>query len=172
MVACTAKPICIGLQPSGKSWRRQRPRSPVNRPRKRSDGRLYVRRLPERSRWSADPAHSHARCLFSGDQHVERLPRLGHVSDARRQFADAVARMSRSKDHRNTRPTGSSPRAPDQCRCDLGAGPHRMSCPAGKQVLGPSVSPAFSTIIPSHVGGGHIPDTAYTACGADVRILQ
>jgi len=25
---------------------------------------------------------------------------------------------------------------------------------------------------PSHVGGGHIPDTAYTACGADVQILH
>ena len=57
VVACTAKPISIGLQPSGKSWRHQRPRSPVNRPRKRSDGRLYVRRLPERSRWPANAAH-------------------------------------------------------------------------------------------------------------------
>jgi hypothetical protein len=55
MVACTAKPISIGLQPSGKSWRHQRPHSPVNRPRKRSDGRLHVRRLPERSRWPAKP---------------------------------------------------------------------------------------------------------------------
>src|SRR6266576_3246440 len=54
MVACTAKPISIGLQPSGKSWRHQRPRSPVNRPRKRSDARLHVRRLPERSRWRGD----------------------------------------------------------------------------------------------------------------------
>jgi hypothetical protein len=33
-VACTAKPISIGLQPSGKSWRHQRPRSPANRPKK------------------------------------------------------------------------------------------------------------------------------------------
>jgi hypothetical protein len=45
MVACTAKPISIGLQPSGKSWRHQRPRSPVNRPRKRSDAPLHVRKL-------------------------------------------------------------------------------------------------------------------------------
>jgi hypothetical protein len=35
-----------------------------------------------------------------------------------------------------------------------------------------NVSPAISAIIPSHVGGYHIPDIAYTACGADVRILQ
>ena len=35
-----------------------------------------------------------------------------------------------------------------------------------------NVSPAISAIIPSHVGGRHIPDNAYTACGADVRILQ
>jgi hypothetical protein len=34
------------------------------------------------------------------------------------------------------------------------------------------LSPAISAITPSHVGGPHIPDTAYTACGADVRILQ
>jgi hypothetical protein len=27
-------------------------------------------------------------------------------------------------------------------------------------------------VIPSHVGGRHIADTAYTACGAAVRILQ
>jgi hypothetical protein len=57
MVACTAKPISIGLQPSGKSLRHQRPRSPVNQPRKRSDGRLHVRRLSERSRWPANAAH-------------------------------------------------------------------------------------------------------------------
>jgi hypothetical protein len=56
MVACTAKPISIGLQPSEKSWRHQRLRSPVNRPRKRSDGHLYVLRLPERSRWPANAA--------------------------------------------------------------------------------------------------------------------
>ena len=31
---------------------------------------------------------------------------------------------------------------------------------------------AIAAIIPSHVGGCHIPDTAYTACGADVRILR
>ena len=55
---------------------------------------------------------------------------------------------------------------------DLGTVPHRMSCPAGREALGPSVSPAISTITPSHVGGGHIPDTAYTARGADVQILQ
>jgi hypothetical protein len=57
MVACTAKPISIGLQPSAKSWRHQRPRSPLNRPRKRSDGRLHVRRPPERSRSPANGAH-------------------------------------------------------------------------------------------------------------------
>ena len=61
MVACTAKPISIGLRPSGKSWRQprsptnrrrksekswrhQRPRSPPNRPGKRGAGRLHVRR--------------------------------------------------------------------------------------------------------------------------------
>src|SRR5215831_13636088 len=65
MVACTATPISIGLQPSGKSWRHQRPRSPVNRPRKRSDGRLYVRRLPERSRWPANAAHHPASRFMS-----------------------------------------------------------------------------------------------------------
>jgi hypothetical protein len=57
MVACTAKPISIGLQPSGKSWRHQRPRSPANRPLKRHPGRLHVRRPPERSRWPANAAH-------------------------------------------------------------------------------------------------------------------
>src|SRR5262249_44078303 len=31
---------------------------------------------------------------------------------------------------------------------------------------------AISAIIPSHSGGRHIPDTAYTAYGTDVRILQ
>jgi hypothetical protein len=35
-----------------------------------------------------------------------------------------------------------------------------------------NVSPAIWAIIPSHLGGRHIPDTAYSACGADVRILQ
>ena len=57
MVACTATPISIGLQPSGKSWRHQRPRSPANRSRKRSAGRLHVRRSRERSRWPANAAH-------------------------------------------------------------------------------------------------------------------
>jgi hypothetical protein len=35
-----------------------------------------------------------------------------------------------------------------------------------------SFSPSSRAVIPSHVGGRHIPDTAYTACDADVRILQ
>src|SRR5262249_48146039 len=81
MVACTAKPISIGLQPSGKSWRHQRPRSPVNRARKRGDGRLYVRRLPECSRWPANATH-HPEMLTACSatiQNVERLPRLGHL---------------------------------------------------------------------------------------------
>jgi hypothetical protein len=60
MVACTAKPLSIGLRRSGKSWRHQRLGSPANRPRKRSAGRLHVRRPPERSRWPANAAH-HAR---------------------------------------------------------------------------------------------------------------
>jgi hypothetical protein len=34
--------------------------------------------------------------LFGGNQNGERLPRLGHASDTRRRFADALARMSRS----------------------------------------------------------------------------
>ena len=54
MASCTAKPISIGLRPSGKSWRHQRPRSQANRPGKRSDGRLHVLRPPERSRSPAN----------------------------------------------------------------------------------------------------------------------
>jgi hypothetical protein len=42
--------------------------------------------------------------LFGGNQNGERLPRLGHASDTRRKFADALARMSRSEDHRKKRP--------------------------------------------------------------------
>ena len=49
MASSTVKPISIGLRLSGKSWRHQRPRSHANRPRKRSDGRLHVRKPPERS---------------------------------------------------------------------------------------------------------------------------
>ena len=44
MAMCTAKPISIGLRPSGKSWRHRRPRSPANPPRKRCAGRLHVRK--------------------------------------------------------------------------------------------------------------------------------
>jgi hypothetical protein len=36
----------------------------------------------------------------------------------------------------------------------------------------PELLAFLSAVIPSHVGGRHIPDTAYTACDADVRILQ
>jgi hypothetical protein len=99
MTACTAKPISIGFRPNGKSWRHQRPRSPTNQLQKRSDGRLHVRRPPERSRRT-----SHPRCqrLFGGDQHVERLPRLGHVTDTGRDrgafgmFSPAVLRRPAS----------------------------------------------------------------------------
>src|SRR5262249_58620552 len=42
--------------------------------------------------------------LFGGDQHVERLPRLGHVSDAGREFTDALPRISRGEDHGKKRP--------------------------------------------------------------------
>jgi hypothetical protein len=34
------------------------------------------------------------------NQHVERLRRLAHVSYTRGEFAEALARMSRSEDHR------------------------------------------------------------------------
>src|SRR5207248_11689364 len=37
--------------------------------------------------------------LFSGDQQVERLPWLGHVTDAGRQVADVLARMSGGENH-------------------------------------------------------------------------
>jgi hypothetical protein len=40
--------------------------------------------------------------LFGGDQHVERLPRLGHVSDTGWK-TDALAWMLRSEDHRKKR---------------------------------------------------------------------
>jgi hypothetical protein len=45
-------------------------------------------------------------------QNVERLPRLGHVSDTERKFADALARMSRSEDHRKKRPDRFSDKEP------------------------------------------------------------
>ena len=48
----------------------------------------------------------------------------------------------------------------------------RASDSASVAWWGVLVSPAISAIIPSRGGGRHIPDTAYTACGADVRILQ
>jgi hypothetical protein len=53
MAMCMAKPIGIGLRPSGKSWRHRRPRSPDNPPRKRSAGRLYVRKPPRALRGPA-----------------------------------------------------------------------------------------------------------------------
>ena len=43
-------------------------------------------------------------CLFSGDQHVERLPGLGDIVDTERKITDALARKSRGKDHRKKRP--------------------------------------------------------------------
>ena len=43
-------------------------------------------------------------CLFSGDQHVERLLGLGDKVDTERKITDALARKSRGKDHRKKRP--------------------------------------------------------------------
>ncbi len=57
MAMCTAKPISIGLRPSGKSWRHLRPRSPANPPRKRCAGRLHVRKPPRTLRGPAKAAH-------------------------------------------------------------------------------------------------------------------
>ena len=39
-----------------------------------------------------------------GNQNVARLPRLGHVSDTGREFADAFERMSRREEHGKKRP--------------------------------------------------------------------
>jgi hypothetical protein len=41
--------------------------------------------------------------VLGGNQNVERLPRLGHVSDTGRKFAAGLARMSRREDHREKR---------------------------------------------------------------------
>src|SRR5262249_56097670 len=90
MVACTAKPISIGLQPSEKSWRHQRLRSPVNRPRKRSDGHLYVLRLPERSRWPANAAR-HPEMLTASAAAIRALSGCQHLTDTGRNFADPLA---------------------------------------------------------------------------------
>ena len=47
---------------------------------------------------------SRRQCLFSGDQHVERLPGLRDIVDTERKITNALARKSRGKDHRKKRP--------------------------------------------------------------------
>jgi hypothetical protein len=78
MASCTAKPISIGLRPSGKSWRHQRPRSHANRPRKRSDGRLHVRRPPERSR---SPANTHSTARLHRPRTLLLGSRVDHCAE-------------------------------------------------------------------------------------------
>ena len=56
--ACTAKPLSIGLWPSGKSWR-HRQFSPANPLRKKSAECLHVREPPRRSRGPARIPHIH-----------------------------------------------------------------------------------------------------------------
>ena len=41
-----------------------------------------------------------------------------------------------------------------------------------RQKRSPELLVFLSAVIPSHVGGRHIADTAYIVCSADVRILQ
>jgi hypothetical protein len=81
------------------------PAPPVNRPEKEATvactfegcqnaraGRLTPHITPEMQR------------LFGGNQNVERLPWLGHVSDTGREFANALERMPRGEDHGKKRP--------------------------------------------------------------------
>src|SRR6266581_5125751 len=51
--------------------------------------------------------HHWPRCQLAPvrrNQNVERLPRLWHVTDPGREFADALERMPRGEDHRKKRP--------------------------------------------------------------------